>query len=480
MYQLLFQRLGVTLTAGNDKKTSIPSNQLVGHLIGLILLCDDLNEAFADFQALLQNGIAISSSDRGYLVFDAHVTDCGCHLRAQMIQDVFSYFKNHEVTKLYIFDAVAKKLNELKRHCISLIQTLCWENTSAQKLGFPKNIKSYEELLKLLQWDTADISSAIADSFPMNPNNADQNEKGLVWNVTKLEVVLEFLYCSHFLSKNKIYNKKENLDSVTIDFNNAFEKRQLLSNKFHCQGTGKLGVGCRYLKHAKQSKNSFISVVSNLQSRLALLSIAFLKSRCTLPCDIEALQKNSPRNVSAIPNFLHFLILEREWSQNETPILLAVRKLHEHEHCDLYFEARINPHTFEWTLQHKECCEFEHHTPYIVITALATGSSTTKTAQLLAWELMKAQKNFRQFWLTFMSQHRQYPFEIEHDEDQLLETQVSQDIFELYCQSKREDRNQILFDDSTSLLPKHIFTEYPSIFFNFQKNVCSKHGALVI
>ena len=245
-----------------------------------------------------------------------------------------------------------------------------------------------------------------------------------------MEVVLEFLYCSHFLSKNKIYNKKENVDSVTIDFNYAFEKRRLMSNEFHCQGTGKHGVGCRYLKYAKQSKNSFISSVSRLQSRLALLSVSFLKSRCTLPCDISALQQNSPRNVSAVPNFLHYLILEREWSQNKTPILLAVRKLHEDEHSDIYFEAQIKPGTLEWTLQHKYCEEFNPNTPYIVITALALDSCSAKTDSLLAMELMKEQKNFRKFWLTFMSQHRQYPFEIEHNEDQLLQSQVSEDIFE--------------------------------------------------
>ncbi|CDO92882.1 unnamed protein product [Kluyveromyces dobzhanskii CBS 2104] len=480
MHHQIFRRLGVYKTQENDKSTPISINQLVGHLIGLIFLCSDLKEALKDFLALLQKGSALSSSDRGFLVFDAHVTDCGCHLRAQMLQEIITYYQESGSSKLFIFDVIANKLSQLKENCILLIKSLCWENMNGQKLGLPKTIKSYQELLTLIQWDTEEINGIIADHYATGPISLENIKNRSVWDVTKLEVVLEFLYCSHFLSKNKIYNKKENLDSITIDFNRAFEKRQSLSNQFHCQGAGKHGIGCRYLKHAKPSKNRFVTSVSHLQSRLALLSILFLESRCSLSCNISALQQNSPRNVSAVPNFLHFLILEREWSQKETPILLAVRAIDEHEYCDIYFEARINKQTFEWTLEHKGCHDFRLNTPHIVISALASGLSAKKTAKILEEGLVKAQKNFRQFWLIFMSQHRQYPFEIEQNEDQLLQSQVSQEIFELYRDSKRRDKDKVLFVDNTSLLPKHIFTEYPSIFFEFQRNACSKYGALVI
>ena len=181
MYQLIFKQLGVPLKAENDKKTSIPANQLVAHLIGLILLCDDLMEAFGDFQALLQNGKAVSSSDRGFSVFDAHVTDCGCHLRAQMMQEILLFFKGKKHRKVFIFDAIAKKLNSLKEHCTRLIQSMCWENTSVQKLGFPKTIKSNEELLILLQWDTDDICNEIASNSPKDQNycqNIKMNQTG--------------------------------------------------------------------------------------------------------------------------------------------------------------------------------------------------------------------------------------------------------------------------------------------------------------
>ncbi|KAL2706780.1 putative cyclodipeptide synthase PUL1 [Kluyveromyces marxianus] len=335
-------------------------------------------------------------------------------------------------------------------------------------------------MIAFLEWNTDNIRGTIAETFPKTHNKPAQNKNDLIWDVTDLKVVLEFLFCSHFLSKNKIYNKKGNLDSVTIDFNLAFEKRQSLSKTFHCQGSGKHGIGCRYLKHANESKGSFISVVSKLQSRLASLSIAFLKSKSIVSCNIDSLIKYSPKHVPAMPNFLHFLILEREWGKKRTPILLAVRTFHGNEHCDIYFEARVKQHTFEWILQKQEYDKFEHHIPYLIITAVVTSSNTTKTAQQFAYELMKAQKKFRKFWLTFMSQHRQYPFEIDYDEEQLLKAQVSQDIFELYFSSKRENIDNILFDDHSSFLPKHIFTEYPSIFFNFQKNSDSKYGALVI
>ena len=138
-------------------------------------------KAFGDFQALPQNGEAVSSSDRGFSVFDAHVTDCGCHLRAQMMQEILLFFKRNKDRKVVIFDAIAKKLNSLKEYCTRLIQSMCWENTSVQKLGFPKTIKSNEELLILLQWDTDDICNEIASNSPKDQNycqNIKMNQTG--------------------------------------------------------------------------------------------------------------------------------------------------------------------------------------------------------------------------------------------------------------------------------------------------------------
>lgn len=479
MHKLLFQKLGVVLINRYDEATCIPSKQLVGHLMVLIMLCTDLEDAFADFSSLIKRGTSLTSADRCYLLFDAHVTDCGCHLRAQMIQEVFiSVQEDCEI--IAILDVLLAKLRELKGKCISLTQLLCCENTSPQKLGLCHTIRNHDEVFSMLKWDTSD---AVDKSKQFNPKNIPQTQEEsseIEWNVKRLEVLLEFIYCSHFLSKYKTYKKNENKDSVTIDFNYAFERRQEILSEFHLLDTAKSQSGCRYLKHAKQSKNKFISLVCHLQSRLAQFSISFLKQKSKLSLEIDTLLRKSPKNISAVPNFLHFLVLEKEWSQKGTPILLAVRKFQQDKHFDIYFDVRIHPESLEWTLEEKKCDEFEVDIPYVVISAVIGESLPSKTSQQLTTEIKNAQKNFREFWMIFMSQHKQYPFDVECCEDLLLKEKLPKNIYDLYHKSKSQDIAQIVFKDSTTLVPKHIFTEYPSTFFDFQKATQTMNGVLVI
>lgn len=477
---LLFGSIGIGPDAQGSCSTVIPANQLVGQVIRLILTCSDMREAFFDFQSLLGDSHAPSDPMKGFLAFDAHVTDCGCHLRAQMLQDLIMHFKNVAKVEIEIFQVMIKNLEQLENECISLINRLCWNNSDPSKIGLPRTIKEPTELLKFLNWKGKEINTFLGETDCHNRPSERTGYCERSWSAKSSRMILEFVFCSHFLSKHKIYNKRDKVDSVTINFEGAFEKRLELANRHHCNGQGKFGSGCRYLKHAKESKNVFTSRVANIQARLAHLSVSFLKSINHLQIDMIELSKVSTKNITAIPNFLHFLILEREWTKKNTPLLLAVRYLNCNVFFDIYFKVRINSNTLEWELEEKKREEFDSDIPYVVITALAANVKKNNTPDQLKRSILQGHKRMRQFWLSFMSQHPQYPFKTGCCEKEYMRTKLPQELSELYFVSNSLELDKILIGDGTTFTPKHIFTEYPNIFFHFQDEVKGKKGALVI
>lgn len=412
-------------------------NQYVGILGQLYITLHDLRKTCGDFLDLMAN-----NGSKKFLAYDGHVSDCGCHLRALMLMELVKYYHEHK-QKLDELQLVADICDLAMENTQAFMKKLCLD-TPLKDLSLPKRITDPKVLLDAIEW-SLDIP---------DPRK------------------VKYLYYCFVLSQFKTYNKRDSKDSVEIDIDLAISIKNDLVHQGTCLGKGKFGTGCRYLKHAKISRASIKLWITNYQARLSEMSVDFLKTvDPSLSELVELLHKKSHKNVSAIPSYLQFKVLERFWAKLRVPILYTIRYFLDSKVKDLYAIAYVNS-KMSWNLQMVSADSMKD-IPHIVITVqcMATDGQVDVEETII-----KAQEDMRLFWYSFMSQHKQYPFETDYNTDEHLKLVLPKREFEHYCSSKAIDR---VFD-GLHFVPKHIFLEYPSVLVEEQKRMEGMQGVLFV
>lgn len=426
-----------------DSLSNYTQNHYVGILGQLYVTLHDLQQACEVFVDLIFN-----KGSKNFLSYDGHVSDCGCHLRALMLMALVNSYKQN-TCDLDHLQRLAEACESSMQKTRRLIKEICLETTLLKDLDLPKSTKDPQVFIDAVEWDFH--------------SNQTKN--------------IKYLFYCYFLSKFKDYNKRNSKDSVEINLDLAMSSMNRTFLGSSCNGKGKLGNGCRYLKHAKICRGSLKQWITKYQARLSKMSVEFLTLVDeSLSDSIENLQRKSNKNVSAVPSYLQFRVLERFWARSRAPLLYTIRYFLKSYAEDIYVKGFVDEN-MEWDLQ-LVSPETLQDTPHVIITVQCVTSDHIEDENVdVAKVILQSLKKLRQFWYSFMSKHKQYPFETTMNKDEHLRAILSTDDFENYRFYKNFDQECFL---NIQLVPKHIFLEYPSVLFQKQQELEGMKGVLFI
>ncbi|CAF1439586.1 unnamed protein product, partial [Adineta steineri] len=145
--------------------------------------------------------------------FDAHVGDCSCHLRAQMLLSLTCYYRESK-RREWIHDAI-EALKNIKNNIITMYSDIHRAHGVVRSLGFSSLISLDDlfdrigctSLFKILDNQSSKIDSDSKDekSIDTNPTIGHQNRKvtGDKWNLSDYRMVTRFLSSCRLLSLYK-------------------------------------------------------------------------------------------------------------------------------------------------------------------------------------------------------------------------------------------------------------------------------------
>ncbi|KAM9901774.1 hypothetical protein OXX69_008578 [Metschnikowia pulcherrima] len=419
-------------------------NEYVGTLGQLYVTIRDLKQAISAFVDSV-NG----EENKNFLAFDAHVSDCGCHLRASMSMDLIQRYRGNR-EELLSFLGLVEACDKALVSTSALMKDICTEAKSLKELQLPKSTKDPLLFLSAIGWK---------------------------YESDNLSEIKYIFYC-YVLSQFKTYSFRNKQDSVHIDTDKEFKQKNEMICTHTCQGKGKLGNGCRYLKHARIGKAALKQWTLCYQERLSKMSVDYLaKSDSELKELVENSRKESHKSVAAVPSYVQFKISERLWASNQFPFLLSMRVFVDEGHEDIYARAFVG-RDLKWNIQFVTSDVLED-TPHIIVAGhcrVPHGYNDTNKLNLANLSL-DAHQNMRSFWYSFMSQHKQYPFDTALGCDDDLQNVLPAHEFKDYMKFKYAGIRAFRDMEFT---PKHIFVEYPSVVFSKQRMLAGKQGVLFI
>ncbi len=272
------------------------------------LLADIVRGATDSIQALnlfreLVVGHGNSPSTPGFMAFDAHVGETGCHLRAGMVNDIFSTYRRIFRTNANAWKTVEIWLDETiirLEGVITQARTACARLTKDKvkpsQLGLNPKQETPRKILLLLGWPEPEQSFRLStidakrgDVFEPSTSGSSssslQDEKGTevyhsraVWDVLDSAILARFIIYTYILSKYKafsIYNGSPN---------GSLQPQAADDFTHHLMET------CWKLDGKRPGLRRLDNEFRDLQVWLSELSCAWLQSlaeRSDIPCDMS-------------------------------------------------------------------------------------------------------------------------------------------------------------------------------------------------
>lgn len=190
---------------------NIKSTELCKTLTKLLYSTRNLEMALVQFNTICSE--EVKGSDDMILKFDAHVGDCGCHLRAQMLLCLIEYY--HDAAKRQFISDVIQILHVIEQNILVLYRDIGRLSGDLRLLGFSSSIS----LVHLFDRIGCTPLFAVLDhhSSESYSNNADKNlsathttsgcrhrlVKADEWNLSNRRMVVRFLSYCHLLSSHK-------------------------------------------------------------------------------------------------------------------------------------------------------------------------------------------------------------------------------------------------------------------------------------
>ncbi len=207
------------------------------------LLADIVRGATDSIHALnlfreLVVGHGNAPSTPGFMAFDAHVGETGCHLRAGMVNDIFStyrrIFQSHanawKTVEIWLDETIAR-LEGVTTQARTACARLTKDKVKPSQLGINPKQETPRKILLLLGWSEPEQSISFStfdtkrvdvceQSTSGSSSSSLQGEKGTevyqnraVWDVLSSAILARFITYAYILSKYKafsIYNGSPN------------------------------------------------------------------------------------------------------------------------------------------------------------------------------------------------------------------------------------------------------------------------------
>ncbi|CAF4074824.1 unnamed protein product [Adineta steineri] len=225
-----------TILLGSDDKYT-KNAELAKVLIRLLCAAQNLDAALVQFDRLYSNPSKIGT-DNILLEFDAHVGDCGCQLRAQMLLSLTEYYRDAKkrewISKaIQVLSGIKKNIvNEyLKNRQLKYNIRLSGSSSSNSMIDILERI-GCKPLFAILDQCSSKVDSHDELIVPMTsdhvnksgkPADTHQTVKGDEWNMSNYRMVARFLSYCRLLSRRKI-------SSLERGYHNAFYRVSINSD----------------------------------------------------------------------------------------------------------------------------------------------------------------------------------------------------------------------------------------------------------
>ncbi|KAG2142838.1 uncharacterized protein EDB93DRAFT_1156652 [Suillus bovinus] len=298
--------------------------------------------------------------------FDAHVGDCSCHTRAQMLWELVQLYNMPE--KKDALDHAITMLQELRIQAALLLQeieqsygkpripTLDALRTHLsvwQRIGFTRFLNLFSGpsdsppgtgvLQTTAAEDVLDISTPPSDSSYKRYQITVEPE----WNTDNLFLVARFLTLCLLLSECKIAKIKSgppirvivrvDLQLMYANIGRELEVLGLVSaqrNSRSCDGKVKLSAQC-------DAMQGYVSVVTTDWVKKAVLRLGLLDFHQSLS---EGLIVANSRHISCVSTYASTLLVRALWFTFNTPLLVVIQRFCSHgEFHNIYCRITRNP-----------------------------------------------------------------------------------------------------------------------------------------
>ncbi|CAF4065403.1 unnamed protein product [Adineta steineri] len=287
--------------------------------------------------------------------FDAHVGDCSCHLRAQMLLSLTCYYRESK-RREWIHDAI-EALKNIKNNIITMYSDIHRAHGVVRSLGFSSLISLDDlfdrigctSLFKILDNQSSKIDSDSKDekSIDTNPTIGHQNRKvtGDKWNLSDYRMVTRFLSSCRLLSLYKTATLEPGathisyrLDPLVVFSEN---KKQL----------DQLDLLTNFITHHDlPSRTTLINEMENMQIYITELTsdwISRLSDEIGLGEPIQRLLQNSTRlsvrKLRCIPAYPSLLAIRFEWFVKNIPLFLVVRRFCTEGYHNAFYRISVKP-----------------------------------------------------------------------------------------------------------------------------------------
>jgi hypothetical protein len=259
----------------------------------------DSIDALVLFRSLV-TGHSNGPDTLGFMAFDAHVGETGCHLRAGMVNDLFTTYRclfqsspgAWQVVETWLDETIARLeavITQSRAACVKLTK----DKVKPSVLGFNQKQETPRKVLVELGWSEPEqifsfatktetfepLTSASSSTTLQIDNSTDQDRTS--WQILNSVILSRFVVYAYVLSKYKafsFYNGSPN-GSLQPQAADSFT-RKLMENSWDS------GVASVKRSGMRRLENEF----RDLQAWLSELSCAWLQSlakRSDLGCDMS-------------------------------------------------------------------------------------------------------------------------------------------------------------------------------------------------
>ncbi|KAK7428409.1 hypothetical protein QQZ08_005028 [Neonectria magnoliae] len=321
----------------------------------------DSIDALRLFQELLR-GNETSSSSIGFMAFDAHGGDTGCHLRAGMFLETFKVYRD-----MFLLDSdgwqdfersvenLVQRLQEVSARAQEACARLTKEKVKPGKVGFHANQETPRNFLVKLGWTGQVQSKSLASGLSSEASSfSDKNlssssdedlkddvgAKNPTWNVLHFSTLVRFVIYSFILSRHKTFSYHKEVLIGRLDLPEVDKiTKELMEPYWDMQYSAYKHPGPKRLDRE----------FSDIQSWLSKLSCEWLSSladRLSVPTGASGLMartlQKSPKGLTAAACYPGFLVQRTTFSHLKSPILLVDRYFCSHGYHVNVFEAEVS------------------------------------------------------------------------------------------------------------------------------------------
>ncbi|CAF1071203.1 unnamed protein product [Adineta steineri] len=351
-----------TILLGSDDKYT-KNAELAKVLIRLLCAAQNLDAALVQFDRLYSNPSKIGT-DNILLEFDAHVGDCGCQLRAQMLLSLTEYYRDAKkrewISKaIQVLSGIKKNIvNEyLKNRQLKYNIRLSGSSSSNSMIDILERI-GCKPLFAILDQCSSKVDSHDELIVPMTsdhvnksgkPADTHQTVKGDEWNMSNYRMVARFLSYCRLLSRRKISSLERGDTRIRYRLDPSFAIDETVTQLHRLEIINDTLLSNLTTYSDRPSRKSLMNEVENIQTYITQLTcnwICSLAYKLGLGQPIQQLLKSSiqesKRELHCIPAYTSILLIRFEWFVRNTPLFLVVRRFCAKGYHNAFYRVSIN------------------------------------------------------------------------------------------------------------------------------------------